>query len=250
LEKAAVWNDGISLHYTITKSQKSPSLSGTIGQLESSLLNAVNSNATEGIMSAEQKYLRKVVRSKMALAVTVHSADAIASLLRVKLDIEQAMKDQKSTVSSIRLIIIGAAESWMMADSLAGAGVGVVLAPSFAFGETWDQRRSLTGAPLTNGTAIDILHAAGVKVAIGTNEDWETRNLFLSAGIAYANGGGKINEKDALAFVSSNIYDMLGLKQEKDRSSREFVVFDGNPLRIDGHVRAVADGRGKVTVWT
>ena len=118
------------------------------------------------------------------------------------------------------------------------------------YAETWDQRRSLTGAPLTNGTAIDVLHAAGVKVAIGTKEDWETRNLYLSAGIAYANGGGKINETEALAFVSSNIHDMLGLKSKQGGYMDEFVVFEGSPLEIDGRVRAVADGRGSVTLWT
>ena len=102
---------------------------------------------------------------------------------------------------------------------------------------------------MTNGTTIDVLHAAGVKVAIGTKEDWETRDLYLSAGIAFANGNGKISEKDALAFVSSNIYDILGLKHKRSDGTDEFIVFEGSPLEINSRIRAVADGRGSISVW-
>ena len=138
----------------------------------------------------------------------------------------------------------------MLAEELAAANVGVVLAPMLAYAESWDQRRSLTGAPLTNGTAVDVLHAAGVKVAIGSKEDWETRDLYLNAGIAYMNGGGEITESDALAFVSRNIYDMLGIPKKQKEEVVEFVVFDGSPFEINSCVRAVADGRGKLSVWT
>ena len=248
-EKGAVWDEDVSVHYTITKSQFTPSISSAVGALRDILLKAVASNESGDKLSVEERYLKKVVNGDIALAITVHSVDAIASLLRTKLEIEQVIKDQSSRTSSLRMIILGGAESWMVADAIASASVGVVLAPSYSYREDWDQRRALTGAPLTNGTAIDILHAAGVKVAFGTTEDWETRDLFLSAGIAYANGGGKISEKDAMAFVSSNIYEMLGSKQEEGQSLKEFVVFEGNPLDIDGRIRAVADGRGKVSLW-
>ena len=76
------------------------------------------------------------------------------------------------------------------------------------------------------------------------------RNLYLWAGIAHANSGGKISEKEALAFVSSNIYRMLDLADPSERSLSEFAVFDGSPLKIDSQIRAVADGRGKVGVFT
>ena len=186
----------------------------------------------------------------MPLAIEVHSADLIASLLRMKQEVESAVqKSELSDAGSMRLIIVGGAESHMLADTLASMNVGVVLAPMLPYAESWDQRRSLTGAPLTNGTTIDILHAAGVKVAIGTKEDWETRDLYLSAGIAYANGGGKISEADALAFVSSNIYEILGLSDQQDAKD-EFVVFEGSPLEIEGRIRAVADGSGRVTLWS
>lgn len=257
--EGAVWGEDVALHLTLTKSNSAPALSAVIGQLKAKLMKAIEANETT--IGTEGYYLKKVTNGEMPLAVTVHSADLIASLLRVKADVEEAMTATTATTTTVegtisaklRLLIIGAAESHLLASSLASADVGVVLAPLLPYAESWDQRRSLTGAPLTNGTAIDMLYAAGVKVAIGTAEDWETRDLYLSAGIAYANGGGKISEKEALRFVSGNVYEMLGLKENEKalgKELEEFVVFEGNPLEIDGRVRVVADGRGKVTLWS
>ena len=242
-QQDAVWQDEVALHYALTKTEKLPSLSAAVGQLKAKLLKAVSANKTEDV--GEATYLKKVVNGTMPLIIEVHSADLIASLLRLKTEVEDAID-----ATDMRLVIVGGAESYMLAEELATANVGVALAPLLPYSETWDQRRSLTGAPMTNGTAIDVLHAAGVKVAIGTKEDWETRDLYLSAGIAYTNGGGKISEKDALAFVSSNIYEMLGLKHKKEHARNEFVVFDGSPWEINSRIRAVADGRGKVSVWS
>jgi imidazolonepropionase-like amidohydrolase len=245
----AVWQDEVALHYTLTKTNMAPSLSAAIGLLKSKLLKAVTANNTE--LVGEARYLEKVVQGMMPLVVTVHSADLIASLLRVKADVEAAISaEDSSSTAQLRLILVGGAESHLLADELAAANISVVLAPLLPYSETWDQRRSLTGAPMTNGTTIDVLHAAGVQVAIGTEEDWETRDLYLSAGIAYANGGGKFSERDALAFVSSNIYDMLGIKDKKSDGTNEFVVFEGNPLEINGRIRAVADGNGSISLWS
>ncbi|EME89098.1 uncharacterized protein MYCFIDRAFT_25199 [Pseudocercospora fijiensis CIRAD86] len=249
LEKGAIFNPHIALHYTLTsdvKSAKTPSISSAIAELRSKLLKAITTSQKEGeIQPAEEVALSKVVNGSLPLVLGIHSADTIASILRLKSEIDTA------TNSTLRLAILGGAESYILANELAAADVGVILAPLFSYAATWDQRRALTGAPLTNGTAIDVLHAAGVKVAIGVDEDWEARDLFLQAGIVQINSGGKIDEKEALALASRNICEILGLEglEEKGSDLGEFVVFDGNPLTINGQVRAVADGRGLVSVW-
>jgi imidazolonepropionase-like amidohydrolase len=243
-EKGAVFKDQVALHYTLTlgaKQGKTPSISSAVGDLREKLLKAVKANVTDET-TVEEKNLIAVVGDELPLVITVHSADTITHLLRVKEEVEKA-NDGKA----IRLITFGAAESYLLADELAAANVGVVLAPFQPYAVEWDQRRSLPGAPLSNGSAVDVLHAAGVKLAISTSEDWETRVLGLYAGIAHANGGEKISEKEAMAFVSSNIYGMLGLK--KGDTKAEYVVYEGNPLKIDSRVKAVADGRGSLTVF-
>jgi hypothetical protein len=101
----------------------------------------------------------------------------------------------------------------------------------------WDERRALTGAPLTNGTAVDALFDAGVKVGIGIDEDWRVREMGIDAAIVHRNGGGRISKKEALAMVSVNLYEMLGVKMEGD-----FLVFEGSPVDVSGRVRGVGSG--------
>lgn len=247
LEESAVWRDEVAAHYTLTlaaKTGKTPSLSGAVNELRQKLLKAVDINETDIGVSIEDRKLKAVVTGKMPLVIDVHSADIIASILKMKGEVET------STSHKLNLILYGGAESHLVVSEIAAANVSVVLAPLLPYSETWDQRRSLTGAPLTNGTTVDVLHAAGVKIAISTKEDWETRDLALKAGIAHANSGGKISEKEAWSMVSSNLYEMLGLVGKQDSSEGGFVVYDGNPLEINSRIRAVADGSGKVTVWT
>ncbi|KAF7196998.1 hypothetical protein HII31_01423 [Pseudocercospora fuligena] len=248
LEEGAVFDPEVALHYTLTsdaKGGKTPSISSAIADLRTKLLKAITTTKKEGeVQSAEEIALAKVVNGSLPLVLGIHSADTIAAILRLKTEIDTVSN------SNLRLAIFGGAESYMLAKELAAANVGVILAPLFSYATTWDQRRALTGAPLTNGTAIDVLHATGVKVAIGVDEDWEARDLFLQAGIVQVNSGGRIDEKEALALASSNIYEILGSLEVKSEELGEFVVFDGNPLTINNQVRAVADGRGMVSVWS
>ncbi|KAK3386171.1 hypothetical protein B0H63DRAFT_192708 [Podospora didyma] len=247
LDSKAIFASDVALHYTLDLSAKhgdgTPSLSSAIGALRHKLLQAVTDrNETVKDVYSESAYLQQVINGSLPLAIKVHSADAIAAVLKVKSVVETAAN------STIRLFLVGGAESFLLADELASAGVGVVLAPIFSYAVTWDQRRALTGAPLTNGTAIDRLLDAGVKTAIGIDEDWWVRDLGLLAGIAFKNGGGRLGEKQALGLVSENVYKILGLDEPKAKEGH-FVVFEGSPLDIGSRVKAVGGGRGTVTVF-
>ncbi|KAL1310739.1 hypothetical protein AAFC00_000992 [Neodothiora populina] len=242
LEKGAVYADEISVHYDLTlgaKNDKTPSISSAIGSLRRGLLEAISSNETIKDTFSEKAYLKKVVAGKLPLVLSVHSADTITTIIQLRKEVETAG-------GSPTFVVLGGAESHIVATELAEANISVVLAPLLAYSQTWDQRRSLTGAPLTNGTAIDHLLDAGVSVAIGVDETWETRDLRLAAGIAYKNSGGRLTESEALDLVGANIYDMLGLQE---KSKDEFVVYEGNPLESGSRVRAVSSGNGVVNVW-
>lgn len=253
LEKHAVFEDEAAVHYTLTLDARrgsTPSISSLVNALETKLIQALSTNDATTSEDLEASSLYRVVHGELPLVITVHKTDTIASLLRLKSTIDARISESgKSSHAGLQLVLLGAAEAHLLAPEIAAANVSVVLAPPFPYSETWDQRRSLTGAPLTNGTAIDVLHDAGVKFALGTAEDWQTRDLYLFAGIAHANSGGKIGEKEALDLVSGNVYDILGLGKEKGGSKGEWVVFEGSPLEIRSRVVAVADGRGKVDVW-
>ncbi|KAL2757234.1 hypothetical protein ACRALDRAFT_1047363 [Sodiomyces alcalophilus JCM 7366] len=261
LEKDAVWSQDVAVHYTVTLGAKldaQPSISAVFAALRKSLLEAVSSREEDAAAYpySEQAHLRKVVRGQLPLVLTAHSADAIAAALRLKDDVERAVEASDSSSSSsspsssspssrMRMVILGGAEAHLVASELAAADVGVVLAPFQAFGASWDQRRSLSGAPLTNGTAVDALLDAGVVTAIGLEEDWLVRDLGLLAGIALKNGRQRLDERTALDLVSTNIYTMLGIEEPK---TGNFAVFEGSPLEIDGRVRAVS-GRAHLSVY-
>ena len=253
LDKHAIFESHVAVHYTLTLDARrgsNPSISSLIDDLKTKLIKASAVNATTiADNDQETRSLYRVVHGELPLVITVHKADTIVSLLRLKSEIEAHLSSNKPSPSRLRLVLLGAAEAHLLAPELAAANVGVVLAPPFPYGETWDQRRSLTGAPLTNGTAIDVLHAQAVNFALGTAEDWQTRDMYLFAGIARANGGGMISEKEALDLISENVYDILGLEKSKGDAREEWVVFEGHPLEIRSRVVAVADGSGSVDVW-
>ncbi|OTB10932.1 hypothetical protein K445DRAFT_322572 [Daldinia sp. EC12] len=249
LDEGAIFADDVAVHYTLDLSAKrgSTSISNAVNTLRHKLLEAVTANSTTADPYTEASFLTKVVDGSLPLAITVHSADVIATLLKVKESVDAAIASSRGG-GSISLVIIGGAESFLLADELAEANVGVVLNPLLSYRNSWDQRRALTGAPLTNGTAVDKLVETGVRVAISINEDWLVRDVGLLAGIAYKNSQGGLSEKEALDLVSDNVYKLLGLKGSDN--SQEFVVFEGNPLEIGARVRAVGGGVGnEVTLF-
>ncbi|OLN81045.1 hypothetical protein CCHL11_09415 [Colletotrichum chlorophyti] len=250
-DPGAVFVRDAALHYTLDTSVKRgvdgvSSTSVAIGELRKKLLQAVSSSEANTGIKVEDRYseasfLRKVVEGQMPLAITVHSADTIATLLDLKASVEEAIAMVQNTASRIRLVIVGGAEAHLVARDLAEAGVGVILAPMQSYAVSWDQRRALTGAPLTDGTAIDALVRAGVVTAIGVEEDWIVRDLGLLAGVVYKNGEGRLNETGAIDLISSNIYKMLGLEQEPE-ADIHFVLHQGSPFDIGSRVKAVSTG--------
>jgi imidazolonepropionase-like amidohydrolase len=260
LDKDAIWKEEVGLHYVLTlsaKGDKTPSISGAINLLRGKLLDAVNDNSSAEISAPtktqyeEKAYLKKVVSGAMPLILSAHSADTISSIIRLKSTIESAIakKTSSSPSTKLRLVIIGGAESHLIASELANANISVVLAPLLPHSQTWDQRRSLTGAPLTNGTTINYLIDAGVLTAISVEETWETRDLGLLAGIAFANSEGRLDFKGALDLVGGNIYKALGIAAvTKENNGQDWVIWEGSPLEIGGRIRGMG-GNGKATLW-
>ncbi|KAI0598436.1 hypothetical protein F4775DRAFT_555539 [Biscogniauxia sp. FL1348] len=265
LEYGSVFADDVAVHYTLDLNAKSgsASISNAIGSLRRKLLEAVDAKepsttGTHADQYSEAAFLGKVVDGKLPLAITVHSADVIASLLKVKNVVDRAITESGRSSQGIRLTIVGGAESFLVVNELAAADVGVILIPLLSYRSSWDQRRALTGAPLTNGTAIDQLLAAGVRVAIGIEEDWLVRDMGLLAGITYTNAGGALSEEKALDLVGDGVFGALGYKLEEDgdgegeggdKNVSRFVVFEGSPLQVGSRVRAVADGTGDMSLF-
>jgi hypothetical protein len=244
IEKGAVFAEDAAVHYTLDVNARmaGKSYSEVFGELRKKLINAAKSDK-EAEAYTEAAYLKKVVSGKLVLALTINSADGIAAALRVKSEVENVLK------SKIKMAILGGAESHLVAHELAAASVGVILLSLQPTPATWDQRRTLSGAPLTNGTEADWLVTAGVTVGVGLAEDWCVRDLGFEAGTAYRNGNGRFTEKSALDLVSRNIYKILGVHVDEDEEKSHFMISEGSPLEIGSRIRAVGAGKDKVSLF-
>ncbi len=254
LERGAVFAEDVAVHYTLDLGVRGQdSYSGAFGELRTKLMDAARAKRDPTDSYSEFAYLRKVVKGDMVLALTINSADGIATALRIKAQVEGVLKnnDDDGGERRIKMAIIGGAESHLVAAEIAAAHVGVILLSLQPTAATWDTRRTLPGAPLTNGTTVDWLLDAGVTVGVGLPEDWRVRDLGLEAGTALRNGAGRLNEREALALVGENIHKILGVKEHEDRGAERthFVVSEGSPLEIGGRIKAVGTGRGEVLVY-
>ncbi|KAH7308123.1 hypothetical protein B0I35DRAFT_104589 [Stachybotrys elegans] len=249
LDKDAIFASDVAVHYTLDLNVRGvTSYSAAFGGLRQKLLVAATNDAPIVDPFSEAAYLKKVIDGEKVLALTIHSVEGIATALRIKSEIESLLKTS-TTSPRIKLAIIGGAESHLAAKELAEASVGVILSPLQSTGARWDQRRVLTGAPLTNGTAVDILLEAGVLTAVGLEEDWQVRDLGFAAGIAYKNSNGQVSEKQALDLVSINAHKILGAELPAMEAKKHFIVTEGCPFEIDSRIKAVGSGRDEVALF-
>jgi imidazolonepropionase-like amidohydrolase len=112
--------------------------------------------------------LAPVVRGELPLAVRVDKASDIVSALRLGEEYE------------LRLMILGAADGWMVAERLARARVPVIVNPMENIPD-YDR----LGATLENAAR---LHRAGVNVVFGSFDAHNARNLKQAAGNAVSYG--------------------------------------------------------------
>ncbi|KAK7408099.1 hypothetical protein QQX98_009754 [Neonectria punicea] len=251
LEEGAVFASDLAVHYTLDVNVRAVgSYSAAFGLLRTKLLAAATSAEPAPVLDpySEQTYLKKVLNGERALALTINGADGIATALKIKSQIEDVLLTSQ-TAPKIKLAILGGAEAHLVAAELAEASVGVILSPLQSIGESWDSHRALSGAPLTNGTTIDLLLDAGVETAIGLKEDWELRDLTFAAGTAFKNGDGRLSEKAALDLVSTNIYRILGVKVDQIGDAGHFVVSEGSPLEVGHRIKAVGSGKDNIAVF-
>ena len=162
----------------------------------------------------DMEALVPVVRGEVPLAVNVHRASDILSVLRLR-----------ESFAELRLVLSGATEAWVVAPDLAAASVPVVIDP-------------LQNLPGMENSSITLenaarLHDAGVTVAFATFESHNARNLKQRAGNAIAYGMPQDAALRAVTAVPAQIWgiaDRYGtLEVGKDA---DIVVWSGDPFEL------------------
>ncbi|KAL0956531.1 hypothetical protein HGRIS_002672 [Hohenbuehelia grisea] len=175
---------------------------------------------------------------KLPLVISVQNADAMASIINLKKEVEEA------TNKRLRITFAGGLEAHLIATEIGQAGIGVILAPSRPFPGAWEERRILPGPPLSKDTAVSVLLNANVTVGIGIQEQWGARNTRLDVAWAALDAGGEISKADAIALASVNLERLLGVQADLDADNGDLVVTKaGSILDMEAKVAGIISAR-------
>jgi len=158
--------------------------------------------------------LRPVIDGELPLVLGVQRASDILAALRL------------AGEYGLRLVVLGGAEAWMVADELAAADVPVLLDPL----QNLPTRFETLGSTLENAAR---LHAAGVQFAFATGATHNARNITQAAGNAVAHG---LPWEAALAAITVTPARIWGIDDRVGRieagMEADIVVWDGDPLEV------------------
>ncbi|KIP04862.1 hypothetical protein PHLGIDRAFT_36717 [Phlebiopsis gigantea 11061_1 CR5-6] len=202
LEDGALIQKDAALHVNVGHSSGGPSVSTQIAALRKLL-----HGSGKGALGA---WFDKVTKGTVPLVIAVENADAIASLIRLKAEVEANFD------TSLQFVFAGATEAHLLAKEIGAAGAGVILANARPFPHSWEERRVLPGPPLSEQNSVAALHAANVTVAIGITGTWQARNTRFDAGWAALETGGVLTRSEAIALASTNLEKLLGIHATND----------------------------------
>ena len=166
--------------------------------------------------------LAKVLDREMKAHFHAHRADDIFTAMRI------------ANEFSLDYIIVHCTEGYKIADELAAEGVGAFVGPNLC-----DRSKpELAGLTFDNPR---ILAENGVLFALTTDHPVIPINyLPLCASLAEKNG---LSHNEALKSVTVNPAKLLGIEDRvgsiKAGLDADIVLFDGEPLNFDSHVKSV-----------
>jgi len=171
----------------------------------------------------ELEALASVLDHSLPLLVTVNRAQDIVSALRLAAEFE------------IRVVLDGAAESYLVLAEIKAAGVPVILHPGMA--RAFDERENLSFETAAK------LKQAGIPFALQSGfESYvpKTRVVLFEAAVAAANG---LAFADALAAVTIDAARILGIDEQvgslEPGKDGDVALFDGDPFEYTTHVTGV-----------
>jgi imidazolonepropionase-like amidohydrolase len=173
-----------------------------------------------------------VLQGRQYLLVHVERARDILNVL-----------DLQREFSSLKLVLVGASEGWTVGERIARAGVPVIASPVNDLPASFEQ----LAATQSN---VGRLRAAGVKVAIGTIDDNDTRNMFWErqyagnlVALQRVPGATGVSWGEALAMITSRPAEAIGMGREIGSLApgrrADVVIWSGDPLEVSSAAEAV-----------
>jgi imidazolonepropionase-like amidohydrolase len=135
---------------------------------------------------------------------------------------------------SLKIVLVGASEGWLVADRIARSGIPVIASAVNDLPASFEQ----IAATQSN---VGRLRAAGAKVAIGMINDNDTHNLFMErqyagnlVGLQKVPGATGVTWGEALAMITSRPAEVLGMGGDIGSLAAgrraDLVIWSGDPL--------------------
>lgn len=188
-------------------------------------------NDGDALARADARALRTVFSGRRPLLI---SADQAVDMLNII--------ELKTAYPRLNILIVGAAEGWMVADKLAAANIGVMVDPLENLPYNFDR----IGSRLDN---VKLLMDAGVRTAIisRSSTGGTSHNLRLTpqhAGNAVAAGLSWEQAFKAVTLTPATMYGYPALGQLQAGQAANLVIWNGDPLEVTSTVVAVIiDGK-------
>jgi imidazolonepropionase-like amidohydrolase len=177
-----------------------------------------------------------VLQGRMPLLVHAERASDILNILELRREFP-----------SLKLVLVGATEGWMVADRIAHSGIPVIASALNDLPASFEQ----IGATQSN---IGRMRAAGVKVSIGMIDDEDSHNLFYErqyagnlVALQKVPGATGLSWGDAFAMITSRPAEAIGLGGQIGRLApgehADVVIWSGDPLEVtSGAEQVFIDG--------
>lgn len=206
--------------------------SASMAQLRQGLSDATrrydSPDSGDAVRRADALALRPVVAGRIPLMI---GADRASDL--------NAIAGLKREFPNLRLVVLGAAEGWMVADTLKTANISVLVDPQETLPYGFDQ----VATRADNGAR---LQAAGVRVAFMQRSSEFSHNVRLlpqHAGNAVAQGFTWDQAFKAITLTPAQIFGRPDLGTLTVGQMANLVMWDGDPLEVmTGATRVVIDG--------
>ena len=149
----------------------------------------------------------------------------------------------KRTYPSLKLVLVGASEGWLVADKIAASRIPVIASAVNDLPATFEQ----LAATQSN---VGRMRDAGVHVAIGMIDDSDTRYLFNErqyagnlVALTDVPGASGVRWGEALAMITSRPAEVLGMGREIGSLApgrrADVVIWSGDPLQVTSNADAV-----------
>lgn len=162
---------------------------------------------------------KKVLNREVPLLITAHQAQDIMTALRIAKEF------------NIKIVLDGAAESYLVMDEIKAAGFPVIIHPTMfrAGGET--ENLSMTTASKLKQSGIPFALQSGFEGYVP-----KTRVVLFEAALAASNG---LSFRDALASITIDAAKIIGMDSkigslEKGKDG-DVAMYDGDPFEFTTH---------------